>query len=435
MSQSSTPRIAIAGGGPAALTLGALLHNGSIPFTIFELRPRPTSTDLELPSGMLDLHEESGLAAIRACGLYDAFLPLTGDCEESMIIADQDGTVLHRDVGGLEARPEIPRNGITRLMLSVVPEEAVQWDTKILGVHQQENGNVTLDLVNGCNGENRSETFDLVVGADGAWSRVRPFLSSEVPQDTGMRWTAFVIRDISTRFPNLAKMVGRGSYMALGGCHVCCSQRGAGDSAMVMLFVNMKRGAASAGLEALAQMKNGEITDVEALREVLLGDGGVYSGFGNNIKELIRVGLAEAETTIRTGQGNKPEMRSLAMLPVGHRWAHKARATLIGDAGHLMMPVGEGVNLAMWDALDLATALGQAWEAARKESGNVDRHVFHEVLAPLMKGFEDKMLTRAAEVSQESLDTAEVMWGEDAAKRMAEFMAQAYRIAEGQPRA
>lgn len=69
-----SPRIAIIGAGPAGLTLGALLHKHAIPFTIFELRQKPTAGELSKPSGMLDLHEGSGLAAIRECGLYDEFL-------------------------------------------------------------------------------------------------------------------------------------------------------------------------------------------------------------------------------------------------------------------------------------------------------------------------------------------------------------------------
>ena len=62
---SSQPRIAIVGGGPAGLTMGLLLHKNRIPFTIFESRQKPTEEELAKPSGMLDLHEESGLAVIK----------------------------------------------------------------------------------------------------------------------------------------------------------------------------------------------------------------------------------------------------------------------------------------------------------------------------------------------------------------------------------
>ena len=63
------PRIAIVGGGPSGLALGQLLHQRGIRATIYELRAKSTPEELAEPSGVLDLHEESGLAAMRECGL------------------------------------------------------------------------------------------------------------------------------------------------------------------------------------------------------------------------------------------------------------------------------------------------------------------------------------------------------------------------------
>ncbi len=61
----SKPTIAIVGAGPGGLTLGLLLHKHGIPFTVFERRPEPTETELLELSGMLDLHQESGLEALK----------------------------------------------------------------------------------------------------------------------------------------------------------------------------------------------------------------------------------------------------------------------------------------------------------------------------------------------------------------------------------
>ena len=57
--------IAIVGGGPSGLCLGVLLHKQGIPFTIYELRERPCQDAASTPSGMLDLHEESGTSSSR----------------------------------------------------------------------------------------------------------------------------------------------------------------------------------------------------------------------------------------------------------------------------------------------------------------------------------------------------------------------------------
>lgn len=90
---SPQPRIAVVGGGPGGLILG-VLHKRSVPFTIFELRPKPTEQELAMPSGMLDLHAGSGLDAIEGSGLYDNFIPLTGDCVEAMWLSDRNGHIV-----------------------------------------------------------------------------------------------------------------------------------------------------------------------------------------------------------------------------------------------------------------------------------------------------------------------------------------------------
>lgn len=59
---------------------------------------------------MLDHHEESGVAVMRECGVWDDFQARLGDCSEDCRVLNPPGTVLHAGQGELSSRPEIARN-------------------------------------------------------------------------------------------------------------------------------------------------------------------------------------------------------------------------------------------------------------------------------------------------------------------------------------
>ena len=61
--------IAIVGGGPGGLTLARLLQQGGANVTVYE---RDQSRSARVQGSALDLHEDSGLAALGAAGLLDA---------------------------------------------------------------------------------------------------------------------------------------------------------------------------------------------------------------------------------------------------------------------------------------------------------------------------------------------------------------------------
>jgi 2-polyprenyl-6-methoxyphenol hydroxylase-like FAD-dependent oxidoreductase len=103
------------------------------------------------------------------------------------------------------------------------------------------------------------------------------------------------------------------------------------------------------------------------------------------------------------------------MLPVGYRWEHQTGLTLIGDAAHLMTPWGgEGVNLALWDSLDLAHVLAAVPDA-------VDATAWQDMIEPRMRAFEEAMLARAQVKAEETVRNRDMFLSDNGAQAMADF--------------
>jgi len=406
------PHIAIVGGGPAGLTLGLLLHKHSIPFTIFELRQRPTDEEFAQPSGSLDLHEESGLAAVKACDLFDEAMSLMGDCTEETKIADKEGNILYQDAGGLD-RPEIYRHDLTKLFISHLPADSIQWGHKLVGSKRIASSEIELDF-----GKDGKHTFSFVVGADGAWSRVRPLLTDVKPHYAGFHNITISIRQITTKHPELLALVGHGTFYSLANKHGVFSQRARHDSARMYIIISAedKDFATSSGLASKTPSQ---------AKDVLLGDGAVLSQWGELIRQLVSV--ACEDETAHNG-GACVDIKPLYALPDGHSWEHCADATLIGDAAHLTNPpAGEGVNIAMLDALLLSRAIVKAHEVA---GGNLD--AFVTALDSPVRDFEADMAGRAMALAEMTRMISGMMYGsEDGSRAMADWFEEMMRGSVG----
>ncbi|UNI16142.1 hypothetical protein JDV02_002608 [Purpureocillium takamizusanense] len=62
--------VAVIGAGPAGCMLARMLHRGGVHVTVFEGEASP---DFLGQGGTLDLHTKTGMAAMRAAGLFDEF--------------------------------------------------------------------------------------------------------------------------------------------------------------------------------------------------------------------------------------------------------------------------------------------------------------------------------------------------------------------------
>ncbi|KFY71500.1 hypothetical protein V499_08334 [Pseudogymnoascus sp. VKM F-103] len=399
-----TARIAIIGAGPSGLALAALLQAQSIHPTIYDLRAEPTPAFFAAPCGMLDLHEDSGLKIIRAAGLWDAFQAELGGCSEECRVLSPAAETLHTDQGQLSSRPEIARNALTKLLLGAVTPGSVKWGHKVSSVHsaRTETGatEVTLDL-----GADGKATYDFVVGADGAWSRVRAMLTDIVPVYTGAQYVNATLRDATAKFPQLVDLVGSGTTMALGGGRGMMTHRGPQDS--IRLYIAVKTPLENWAEEIGIAGK----TTAEA-KEVLLGEGGGFEKWAPELRELLSTACDE-ETSDHPG--TVVDVLPLYMLPAGSRWETQVGATLVGDAAHLMTPWGgEGVNQALLDSLELSNVVGGV--------GQVESVVeWQEKLEAPMKGFEEAMVVRAKEVAEQSSKNGEMMLGEHGGQAIADI--------------
>ncbi|MER8184995.1 NAD(P)/FAD-dependent oxidoreductase [Kitasatospora sp. NPDC094015] len=338
-------RIAVIGAGPGGLTLARVLHRHGHPVTVLERDPSP---DARPPGGTLDLHEGMGQLALEKAGLLAEFAALSRPEGQAMRILDTDGTVLRdwRPRPDEQANPEIDRGQLRDLLLGPLD---VRWGKGVTEVVPGSRDGVAVHFEDG-----RPELFDLVVGADGAWSRTRPAVSPVTPHYTGVTAVETSLDRVDTRHPDLARLIGDGAVAVYGVNRAVVAQRNGGGHAKV--YAQFR-----APLDWHAGL---DLADAEAVRAHLLAR---FDGWAAPVLDLLRHGAAFVH-------------RPLHVLPVAHTWPHVPGVTLLGDAAHLMPPLGAGANLAMLEGAELAEAV-----AAGPED-----------LDEAVRAFEERMWARAA---------------------------------------
>jgi 2-polyprenyl-6-methoxyphenol hydroxylase-like FAD-dependent oxidoreductase len=321
-------RISVIGAGPGGLTCARILQQHGTAVTVYDRDPSP---DARNQGGTLDLRTDEGQLALREAGLIDDFWKLARPEGQEMRQLDPAGEVKFHHIPDSDElfKPEIDRGQLRDLLLDSLKPETVCWGAALTSVSGPADGPRQLHFADGT-----VVDTDLVIGADGAFSRVRPAVSAAAPHYTGVSFLEACFNDVENRHANLAKLVGPGSAAAADGDRGLFAQRNSGDHIRVYVMQRVPLDWIDA---------NGlSLDNTAGIRARLLD---AFADWAPHMLQMI------------TDNDGPYINRPILALPVPHTWEQSPTVTLLGDAAHCMPPVGVGVNLAMLDACELAVAL------------------------------------------------------------------------------
>ncbi|UOQ51447.1 FAD-dependent oxidoreductase [Hymenobacter cellulosivorans] len=361
-------KTAIIGAGPGGLTLARLLQQHGADVTIFE---RDADRHARQQGATLDLHDESGLRALRAAGLLDAFrahyrpgadkLRLT-DAQATIHFDQHQQTSTPADFGHEHFRPEIDRGPLRDLLIDSLRPGTIVWNCQLLGLKPAADG-WQLQFRDG-----PAVYADLVVGADGANSKVRAQVTPLPPFFTGFTIVEGNVYDAARQAPALWELVRGGKVFALEGEQsIILSAKGDGSLAFYTCQPSTENWVQTSGI------------DFHDSAQVAAWFARDFAAWSPVWRELFAAAYFVP--------------RPQYCMPLDQYWEAQPTITLLGDAAHLMPPyAGEGVNMAMLDALELSECLTKTGFSSAREA---------------ISHYEMTMRARAAEAADMSIVSME----------------------------
>ncbi len=379
--------IAIVGGGPGGLTLARLLQMRGADVAVYE---RDTSREARVQGSALDLHEDSGLAALEEAGLINEFWANHRPDLDRLRLTDQHGNILHdhaRKMQGEGKRPEIERGPLRDLLLDSLQPGTVQWDCKL------ESAEFRGDKVALHFAEKETVLAYIAIGSDGANSRLRALVTPIRPEYVGVTLVEGMVYDAQKAVPELWELLGGAALIALGNERTL--GMGTKPDGSILFYAGVKTDDGE-GKQRLEQAASAD-ERIAWFRENFPGYSDIWAPL-----------FAKASSLI---------WRPLLVCPSDQHWKPKPNATLIGDAAHVMPPyAGEGVNMAMLDALVLSRAL-----LSEGDPGDA------------IASFEAEMFARMQRMTAETMTNTEMFYAPDAADRVVKLFRSFSSGASGIP--
>jgi 2-polyprenyl-6-methoxyphenol hydroxylase-like FAD-dependent oxidoreductase len=230
--------------------------------------------------------------------------------------------------------------------------------------------------------KNGSYTYaDIVIAADGANSKIRPYVTNIKAFYSGITMVEVNIDDAAKAVPHIYALLNGGKVMAFGnGENILGGQKGAGGLGFYLSIKIDEHWASSSGLD---------FSDKAQLLNWFKKEYAQWSGIWYEIIE-------NAATPFIP--------RPIYCIPLYQTWEALPNLTLLGDAAHVMPPfAGEGANTAMYDALELSECLTS------------DKY---KTVQEAISSYEVNMRKRAAAAAKQSLENGERMHSKGALEQM-----------------
>ncbi|ANI87909.1 2-polyprenyl-6-methoxyphenol hydroxylase [Arachidicoccus ginsenosidimutans] len=372
-------QVAIVGGGMAGLTLARLLQLKDVDVKVYE---RDFSRDIRVQGSTLDLHEGTGLEAMKRAGLLDEFYKHHRPDASKMLLADRKLNIKFDEKNfakiTAETRPEIDRAPLRDILLDSLKPSTVVWNSNFISMEKEKNG-WRIHFKNGT-----SAYADLVVAADGANSKIRPYLSDIKPIYSGITLIQIDIDHAEKNIPQLLTATKGGKIMCF-------------DNEQMLGFGTKADGS----IMAIAAFKT---------HENWLKESGIDFNNKQQVFDWFKKEFAdwnEKWYELFTNDEVTFTPRPQYYFPFNQSWETQENLTMIGDATHRMPPfAGEGANVAMQDSFELAEVLTNGKFADIKTA---------------IAYFEKDMVARGAEATQGTLENTERMFAKNGLEQMVSF--------------